>query len=94
MAKFFSNAHVFVFIFWKVKEVPGYEKYFFKWWYIQDLKGLEVKGLFSCLGLQIRFKRAYQIPINYSFLWLVEYYLNSSNNYLKIIIYLSLTFFL
>ena len=47
------------------------------------MKGLEAKGPFSCLGLQVRFKRAYQIPINYSFLWLVKYYLNSSSNYLK-----------
>ena len=25
------------------------------------MKGLEAKGPFSCLGLQVRFKRAYQI---------------------------------
>ena len=49
------------------------------------MKGLEAKGPFSCLGLTTRFKRACQIPINHSFLWLVKYYLNSSSNYLKII---------
>ena len=49
------------------------------------MKGLEAKGPFSCLGLQTRFKRAYQTLINYSFLWLVKYYLNSSIDYLKII---------
>ena len=50
-----------------------------------NIKGLEAKGPFSCLGLQVVFKSAYQIPINHSFLWLVKYYLNSSSNYLKII---------
>ena len=49
------------------------------------MKGLEAKGPFLCLGLQVRLKRAYQTPINYSFLWLVKYYLNSFSNYLKII---------
>ena len=49
------------------------------------MKGLEAKGPFSCLGLQVRFKRAYQTPIKHSFLWLVKHYLNSSSNYLKII---------
>ena len=49
------------------------------------MKGLEAKGPFLCLGLQARFKRAYQTPINYSFLWLVKYYLNNFSNYLKII---------
>ena len=49
------------------------------------MKGLEAKLPFSCLGLQVRFKRAYQTPRNYLFLWLVEYYLNSSSNYLNII---------
>ena len=49
------------------------------------MKGFEAKGPFWCLGLQVRFKRAYQIPISHSFLWLVKYYLNSSSNYLKII---------
>ena len=49
------------------------------------MKGLEAKGPFLCLGLQVRFKKAYQTPINYSFLWLVKYYLKSSRNYLKII---------
>ena len=49
------------------------------------LKGLEAKGPFTCLGLQVRFKRAYQTPINYSYLWLLKYYLSSSSNYLKII---------
>ena len=37
------------------------------------MKGLEAKGPFSCLGLQVRFRRAYQKPINYTFLWLVKY---------------------
>ena len=49
------------------------------------MKGLEAKGPFLCLGLQVRFKRAYQTPRNYSFLWLGKYYLNSFSNYLKII---------
>ena len=49
------------------------------------MKGLEAKGPFSCLGLQVRFRRAYQTPINYSFLWLVKSYLNSFSNYLTII---------
>ena len=48
-----------------------------------NLKGLEAKGPFSCLGLQTRFKRAYQTLINYSFLWLVKYYLNNSINYFR-----------
>ena len=47
------------------------------------MKGSEAKGPLMCLGLQVRFKRAYQTPINYSFLWLVKYYLNCSSNYLK-----------
>ena len=37
--------------------------------------------LFSYLGLQVRIERAYQIPINFSLLWLVKYYLNNSSNY-------------
>ena len=49
------------------------------------MKGSEAKGPFSCLGLQVRFKRAYQTPINYSLLWLVKYYGNISSNCLKII---------
>ena len=48
------------------------------------MKGLEAKGPFSCLGLQVRLKRAYQTPINYSFLSVGKYYLNSFSNYLKI----------
>ena len=50
------------------------------------MKGLEAKGPFLCLGLEVRFKRAYQTPKNYSFLWLVKHYLNNSSNYLKIIL--------
>ena len=49
------------------------------------MKELEAKGPFPCLGLQVRFKRAYHTPINRSFLWLVKYYLNSSGIYVKII---------
>ena len=49
------------------------------------MKGLEAKGPFSCLGLQLRMKRAYQIPINFSFLWFVKHYLNNSSYYLNII---------
>ena len=52
---------------------------------LQEMKGLEAKGPFSCLGLQVRFKRAYQTLINYSFLWHVKSYLNSFSNYLTII---------
>ena len=44
------------------------------------MKGLEAKGPFSCLGLQVRFIRAYQTPINCSFL-----YFNSSSICVKII---------
>ena len=32
------------------------------------IKGLEAKGPFLCLGLQVSIKRAYQIPVSYSFL--------------------------
>ena len=32
------------------------------------IKGLEAKGPFLCLGLQVSIKRAYQIPVRYSFL--------------------------
>ena len=53
---------------------------------INLMKGLEAKGPFLGLDLQVRFKRAYQTPINYSLLWHVKYYLNSSSNYLKIIL--------
>ena len=49
-----------------------------------QVKGLDVKGPFMCFGLQVMFKKG-QTPINYSFPWLVKYYLNSSSNYLKII---------
>ena len=49
------------------------------------LKALQAKGPFWCLGLQVRFKRAYQTPKNDSFLWLVKYHSNSSSNHLKII---------
>ena len=48
------------------------------------MKGLEAKGPFLCSSLQVRIKRAYQIPINFSPLWLVKYYLNNSSNYLNI----------
>ena len=54
-------------------------KYFFM---ILVMKRLEAKGPFSCLGLQVRFERAYYTPRNYSFLWLVKYHVNSSSNYL------------
>ena len=48
------------------------------------MKGLEAKGPFLCLGLlQVKIKRAYHIPINFSLLWLVKYYLNNSRNYLN-----------
>ena len=40
----------------------------------KQMKGLEAKGPFSCLGLQVRIKRAYQVPINFSLLWLVKYF--------------------
>ena len=50
------------------------------------MKGLEAKGPFLCLGLQVRIKRAYQIPKHFSLLWLVKYYLNNSSNYLNTII--------
>ena len=49
------------------------------------MKGLEAKGPFLCLGLQVRIKKAYQTPINFSLLWLVKYYLNNSSYYLNII---------
>ena len=39
------------------------------------LKGLEAKGPFLCLGLKVSIKRAYQVQLDYSFLWLVKYYL-------------------
>ena len=48
------------------------------------MKGLEAKGPFSCLGLQLGIKRAYQIQINFSLLWLAKHYLNNSMNYLNI----------
>ena len=51
----------------------------------EHMKGLEAKGPFSCLGLQLRIKRAYQTPINFSLLWLVKHHLNNSNYYLNII---------
>ena len=50
------------------------------------MKGLEAKMPFLCLGLQVRIKRAYHIPINFSLLWLVKYYLNNSWKYLNIIV--------
>ena len=31
------------------------------------MKGLEAKGPFWYIGLKVRFKMAYDIPINYSF---------------------------
>ena len=46
----------------------------------KKLKELEAKGPFPCLGLQVRFKSAYQTPINYSFLLLVKHYSNGSTN--------------
>ena len=51
-----------------------------------DTEGLEAKGPFSFLGLQVIMKRAYQISINFSILWLVKYYLNYSNYYLNIML--------
>ena len=41
------------------------------------MKGLDPKGPLQCLGFQLRIKRVYQVPINYSFLWLVKYNLNT-----------------
>ena len=51
----------------------------------KPLKGLEAKGSFSCLGLQVRAKRACQITINYSFLQLIICDLNNLSYYLNII---------
>ena len=48
------------------------------------MNGLEAKGPFLCLGLQVRINRAYQIPINFSLLWLVKHHLNNSIYYIKI----------
>ena len=42
------------------------------------------KRAFFCLGLQVRIRKAYQKPINYSLLWLVKYYLNNFSYYLYI----------
>ena len=39
----------------------------------------------SCLGLQVKIKKAHQILINYAFFWLVKYYLYNSNYYSNII---------
>ena len=41
---------------------------------------------FSCLGLEVRIKKGYQVPINFSLLWLVNPYLTILVNYLNIII--------
>ena len=49
------------------------------------MKELEAKGPILCLGLQFMIKKAFQIPINYSFFLFVKYYLYHFNYYLNII---------
>ena len=49
------------------------------------MKGLEAKGPFLCLCLQVRIKKAYQIQINFSLLRLVKHYFNNSGYYLNTI---------
>ena len=69
-----------IFIKIYLQHFAGFDRYLDK-----TVKGLEAKGPFLCLGLQVRIKKAYQIPINYLFFCPVKYNLNNSIYYLNII---------
>ena len=49
-------------------------------------EGVRSKTAFMCLGLQLRIKRAYQIPINFSLLWLEKHYLGARSYKINLIL--------